>query len=199
MRRAGRNPRRFFYGLDMPTPVPQTPQTPPALPDTPETAAAGASDATAQQLTDVVTRLRRALRTSIRTEYPWEALPMAQIELMQALSDRSPARVGDLATRQRLSTSTVSGLIGQLMTAGLVVRGTHADDRRVAVVELTEAGRRQLADWQAAHQRRIGAGLERLDAAEQEAVAAALPALAKLVEYLFAGSGLGAEPGEPGE
>src|SRR5690348_17041727 len=103
----------------MPTPVPHDPTTPPP-----------ASDATAQQLTDVVTRLRRALRTSIRTEYPWEALPMAQIELMQALSDRSPARVGDLATRQRLSTSTVSGLIGQLMTAGLVVRGTHADDRR---------------------------------------------------------------------
>lgn len=150
-------------------------------------------EATAQQLTDVVTRLRRALRTSIRTEYPWEALPMAQIELMQALSDRSPARVGDLAARQRLSTSTVSGLIGQLMTAGLVVRGTHADDRRVAVVELTEAGRRQLADWQAAHQRRIGAALERLEGGEQEAVAAALPALAKLVEYLFAGSGLGAD------
>ena len=167
-----------------------TPETP-ATPQTFEPPATG--EATAQQLTDVVTRLRRALRTSIRTEYPWEALPMAQIELMQALSDRSPARVGDLAARQRLSTSTVSGLIGQLMSAGLVVRGTHADDRRVAVVELTEAGRRQLADWQSAHQRRIGAALERLEGAEQEAVAAALPALAKLVEYLFAGSGLGAE------
>ena len=162
----------------MATPLPHPT---PAAPDFP--------DATAHQLTDVVTRLRRALRTSIRTEYPWEALPMAQIELMQALSDQSPARVGDLASRQRLSASTVSGLIGQLMTAGLVVRGTHADDRRVAVVELTEAGRRQLADWQAAHQRRIGAALERLSEPEQEAVAAALPARAKLVEHLFAGSG----------
>jgi DNA-binding MarR family transcriptional regulator len=179
----------------MATPVPHTPPAEPelselsGLPEAPEL-----SDATAHQLTDVVTRLRRALRTSIRTEYPWEALPMAQIELMQALSDQSPARVGDLASRQRLSASTVSGLIGQLMTAGLVVRGTHADDRRVAVVELTEAGRRQLADWQAAHQRRIGAALERLSGPEQEAVAAALPALAKLVEHLFAGSGAG-EPG----
>src|SRR6202035_313566 len=88
----------------------------------------------AQQLTDVVTRLRRALRTSIRTEYPWESLPMAQIELMQSLREASPARVGDLAARLRLSASTVSGLISQLMTAGLVVRGTHQDDRRAAVV-----------------------------------------------------------------
>jgi len=102
------------------------PPTAPAADDRPE-GAAERSDATAHQLTDVVTRLRRALRTSIRTEYPWEALPMAQIELMQALSDQSPARVGDLAARQRLSASTVSGLIGQLMTAGLVVRGTHPD------------------------------------------------------------------------
>jgi DNA-binding MarR family transcriptional regulator len=178
----------------MPTPVPHSPEFPQPSQSPPP----AAPEATAQQLTDVVTRLRRALRTSIRTEYPWEALPMAQIELMQALSDRSPARVGDLATRQRLSTSTVSGLIGQLMTAGLVVRGTHADDRRVAVVELTEAGRRQLADWQFAHQRRIGAALERLEVPEQEAVAAALPALAKLVEYLFAGSGLGGDGGEQG-
>ena len=165
----------------------------------PAPAPSAAPDATAHQLTDVVTRLRRALRTSIRTEYPWEALPMAQIELMQALSDQSPARVGDLAARQRLSASTVSGLIGQLMTAGLVVRGTHADDRRVAVVELTDAGRRQLADWQAAHQRRIGAALERLSEGEQAAVAAALPALAKLVEHLVAGSGSGSGGGASAE
>ena len=117
----------------MPTPVPQTPQTPPAVPD-----------ATAQQLTDVVTRLRRALRTSIRTEYPWEALPMAQIELMQALSDRSPARVGDLAARQRLSTSTVSGLIDRSVQRGLVRKSADAADGRAVRVSLTAQARRQI-------------------------------------------------------
>jgi DNA-binding MarR family transcriptional regulator len=141
-------------------------------------------DSDAYQLTDVVTRLRRALRTSIRTEYPWESLPMAQIELMQSLREASPARVGDLAARLRLSASTVSGLISQLMTAGLVVRGTHQDDRRAAVVELTPAGIERLADWQAAHQRRIGAALDQLSAEDRDAVTAALPALAKLVGHL---------------
>jgi|SRR6185312_8747483 len=175
-------------------PTPETPATPRTFEQqTFDPPAPG--EATAQQLTDVVTRLRRALRTSIRTEYPWEALPMAQIELMQALSDQSPARIGDLAARQRLSASTVSGLVGQLMTAGLVVRGTNLHDRRVAVVELTEAGRRQLAEWQAAHQRRIGAALERLDDGEKVAVAAALPALARLVEHLASGSGSGEDGG----
>src|SRR5512139_1521465 len=138
------------------------------------------ADSAAYRLTDVVTRLRRALRTSIRTEYPWESLPMAQIELMQSLNDSSPARVGDLAARLRLSASTVSGLISQLMSAGLVNRGTHPEDRRVAVVGLTEAGHAQLAGWQAAHQRRIGAALGQLSEEDRGAVTAALPALAKL-------------------
>lgn len=143
-----------------------------------------ASDSAAYQLTDVVTRLRRALRTSIRTEYPWESLPMAQVELMQTLSEYSPARVGDLASRLRLSASTVSGLISQLMAGGLVVRGTHQDDRRVAVVELTAAGVEQLAGWQAAHQRRIGGALDKLADGDRAAVIAALPALANLVAHL---------------
>ena len=37
------------------------------------------SDASA--LTHVITRLRRALRRSIRSDYPWESLPMAQVEV----------------------------------------------------------------------------------------------------------------------
>jgi len=36
-------------------------------------------------LTELVTRLRRVLRASIRTDYPWESLPMAQVELLQRL------------------------------------------------------------------------------------------------------------------
>ena len=55
---------------------------------------------------------------------------MAQVELLQSLADHSPARVGDLAARLRLAPSTVSGLISQLMTAGLVLRGTDPGDRR---------------------------------------------------------------------
>ena len=113
-------------------------------------------------------------------------MPMAQVELMQSLNESSPARVGDLAARLRLSASTVSGLISQMMTSGLVDRGTHPDDRRVAVVELTEAGHAQLADWQAAHQRRIGTALGELSDEDRAAVTAALPALAKLVEQLRA-------------
>jgi DNA-binding MarR family transcriptional regulator len=137
-----------------------------------------------QQLTDVVTRLRRALRTSIRTDYPWESLPMAQVELLMALADHAPAKIGRLASLQRLAPNTVSGIVQQLVESGLASRETDKDDRRVARVTLTEAGRRQLAEWQYAHERRIGSALDRLGPTDRDAIMAALPGLDRLVAEL---------------
>lgn len=138
----------------------------------------------ARLLTEAVTRLRRALRASIRTDYPWETLPMAQVELMQVVGEHSPARISELATRQRLAPSTVSGLIGQMITAGLVVREVDPVDRRASVVTLTDAGREQLAAWTGAHERRMDAALAALDDDDRAALTAALPALFQLAENL---------------
>ncbi|MFF0130343.1 MarR family winged helix-turn-helix transcriptional regulator [Streptomyces mirabilis] len=138
----------------------------------------------ARLLTEAITRLRRALRSSIRTDYPWETLPMAQVELLQVLGEHSPARVSDLAARRRLAQSTVSGLIGQMITAGLVARDVDRADRRASVVTLTEAGREKLAAWTTAHERRMDAALAALDGTERAAIANALPALFQLAEHL---------------
>ncbi len=137
----------------------------------------------AQQLTDVVTRLRRALRSSIRTDYPWESLPMAQIELLQTLA-AAPLRVGELAARQRLAPNTVSGLVGKLLEAGFVDRQADPGDRRTARIALTEAGHQQLEDWQRAHERRIATALGTLSAADHDAVMAALTGLDRLAHAL---------------
>ncbi|HWN32354.1 MAG TPA: MarR family transcriptional regulator [Pseudonocardia sp.] len=139
-------------------------------------------------LTEVVTRLRRVLRTSIRSEYPWESLPMAQVELLLALREREPARIGELASRLKLAPNTISGLVQQLVEARLVGRGPAPADRRVAAVTLTPAGLAKLDEWELAHHRRLSAALADLGTADQAAVRAALPALARLVERL-------AEPG----
>ncbi|MDH6132478.1 DNA-binding MarR family transcriptional regulator [Kitasatospora sp. MAA4] len=141
----------------------------------------------AQRLTDVVTRLRRALRSSIRTDYPWESLPMAQVELLQTLA-AAPLRVGELAARQRLAPNTVSGLVGKLLDAGFVDRQADPGDRRTARIALTAAGHQQLLDWQQAHERRIANALGTLSAADHDAVMAALPGLDRLAQAL-AGAG----------
>lgn len=153
-------------------------------PDPPTPTTAGRSGRDARLLTDVVTRLRRALRASIRTDYPWETLPMAQVELLQVLAEHSPVRIGDLAARQRLATSTVSGLIGQMINAGLVARAVDPVDRRASAVTLTDAGHAELAAWAQAHERRLDAALGALDDADRAVVRAALPALFRLAEHL---------------
>ncbi|KAA2264308.1 MarR family transcriptional regulator [Solihabitans fulvus] len=141
----------------------------------------------ARTLTEVVTRLRRALRTSIRSDWPWESLPMAQVELLQTLAERPPMRVGELAAALRLAPNTVSGLISQLMESGLVARNGDPADRRVARLTVTEAGHDKLAAWQRGHEQRIGSALDRLGARERAAVVRALPALDRLVDHLLDG------------
>ncbi len=133
-------------------------------------ASVGPAPVEAQQLTEVVTRLRRALRASIRTDIPWEVLPMAQVELLQTLAEVAPARISDLAGRLRLANSTVSGLVAQMISSGLVQRQTDPADRRAAVVTLTPDGAAQLAQWEQAHERRIGVALERLSPADRQLV-----------------------------
>ncbi|GAA2145076.1 hypothetical protein GCM10009760_33330 [Kitasatospora kazusensis] len=142
----------------------------------------------AQRLTDVITRLRRALRSSIRTDYPWESLPMAQVELLQTLA-AAPLRVGELAARQRLAPNTVSGLVGKLLEAGFVDRQPDPGDRRTARIALTEAGHQQLRDWQHAHERRLADALASLSPVNREAVMGALPGLELLAKALASGPG----------
>lgn len=140
----------------------------------------------ARSLTDVVTRLRRALRTSIRSEWPWDSLPMARVELLQTLAERPPMRVGDLAAELRLAPNTVSGLVGQLIDGGLVARAGDPTDRRVALLSVTPLGHEKLAVWQSAHEKRLGAALDRLEPAERADIVRALAALDRLVDHLRA-------------
>jgi hypothetical protein len=81
-------------------------------------------------LTDIVGRLRHVLRSSIRSDYPWETLPMAQVELLQRLRDEPGLRVNDLAARHRLANNTVSVLTQRLVVADLVARTEDPDDRQ---------------------------------------------------------------------
>jgi len=137
-----------------------------------------------RELTDVITRLRRALRRAIRDEYPWEQRPVAQMEVLQTLDERGSMRVGDLAERLRLAQSTVSALVGKLIGAGLVVREADPQDRRAAVVTLTSGGRETVTQWDAAHRTRLDRALKRLADEDRAAVLEAVDALGHLVDAL---------------
>lgn len=146
--------------------------------------ASGTAVVDAFALTDVVTRIRRALRASIRSEFPWETLPMAQVEILQRLSEEPGLRVSDIARRHRLAANTVSNLIQTMVTAGLVTRTADAEDRRAVVLNLTDAGSARLDAWERAHARRIDAALRSLPRADRSAIAAAIGSLTRLATQL---------------
>ena len=138
----------------------------------------------AWQLTDVVTRLRRVLRASIRSDYPWEALPMAQVEILQRLRDEPGLRISDLAARHRLATNTVSTLIQQMVVAGLVERITDSADRRAVQLHLTRHGKAMLREWMVAHERRLEVAVNALRPADRAAIRNALPAIARMIDEI---------------
>jgi len=68
-------------------------------------------------------------------------------------------------------------LVGRLAEAGLVARCADPDDGRVVSVELTQEGRDLVARRRAVRAGRLSLLLARLSQADQEALAAALPAI----------------------
>ena len=138
----------------------------------------------ATELAAIVTRLRRILRTAVRSDYPWEILPMAQVEILQRLAEEPGLRVRDLADRHRLAPNTISTLIQQMVTAGLVTREPDATDRRAVTVSLTAVGEQALAGWSMANRYRLEAALAELPDRDRRTIAAAVPALSRLVAEL---------------
>jgi DNA-binding MarR family transcriptional regulator len=153
-----------------------------ALPEPPSEPLHAVGDA--WSLTDVITRLRRVLRSSVRHEFPWESLPMAQVEILQRLADEPGLGVSELATRQRLATNTVSNLIQQMVLSELVSRAPRPGDRRAQNLRLTATGTELLQSWQNANERRVAKALSRLPRNRQALIEEAIPALSELAALL---------------
>ncbi len=135
-------------------------------------------------MADVVNRLRRILRSSIRSDYPWERLPMAQVEILQRLAEEPGLRITELAARQKLAINTVSNVIQQMVLAGLVDRRVDEHDRRAVTVHPTDSGQDQLQGWFSANGRRLDAAFSELAEHDRKAILATLPSLSRLVERL---------------
>ena len=149
---------------------------------------ARSSTADLDALADVVTRLRRALRRTVRSELPFDT-PMAQIEVMQLLADRAGLRASEVGEALLLAPTTVSTLVGALLAQDLIDRRADPSDRRAWQLHLTREGKQQLADWQQSNRRALRAAAAELDAADLHALRDAVPALAKLVAQFDAGRG----------
>jgi MarR family transcriptional regulator, organic hydroperoxide resistance regulator len=79
-------------------------------------------------------------------------LTLSQIRALVVLEQEEEATAGDLAKSAGLNPASVTAMLDQLESNGIVIRRRSTDDRRVCMVSLTEAGRAVVGDervrWQ---------------------------------------------------
>ena len=136
-------------------------------------------------------RLASALTDSIRLMrrlVPAHGLSLTSLAMLALLERAGPARVGALADSEHLTQPAITQLVSRLQARGLVERHPDPGDGRVVLVALTAAGRRLLTDRRIARARALAERLATLSHDERAALAAALPALERLLTDRTVGS-----------
>lgn len=104
-------------------------------------------------------------------------LSLTAAATLTTLERSGPRRLTALAADEGVTQPAMTQLVGRLEAAGLVQRCADPDDGRVVHVQLTAAGRDLVARRRAVRAERLSGLLATLSPADQEALAAALPAM----------------------
>ncbi|HEY4277755.1 MAG TPA: MarR family transcriptional regulator [Conexibacter sp.] len=129
---------------------------------------------------------QRRLRGRDAGQRKGAGLSFAQYRLVRELSlaDGGELRASQLAAAAELAPPTVTQMLDQLETLGIVQRTRSESDRRVVTNRLTEVGRRLLAEKDAAYARKWHDVFADLDADALDAATAVLRRLARLYDDL---------------
>lgn len=131
----------------------------------------------AAELRPVLLRLNRELKREIHSL----GVTGGQVSLLVSIKQAPGITAKQLAELERVSAAAMSGSLGRLEQAELIER-TRGEDRRCVGVTLTQAGEAVLDSVKQRRTAWLASRLEYLDDAEREAIDAALPALASLLE-----------------
>jgi len=138
----------------------------------------------AAQVLAVASGLRRVTRRRLRPAMPDPPLRGAQVELLQLVAEQPGISVRAAARALHLADNSVSTLVNQLLTAGLMQRRADPSDRRAARLTLTEAARDRVGQWRAGRTQLVADAIGRLDDDDARAIEGALPALRRLLALL---------------
>jgi DNA-binding MarR family transcriptional regulator len=125
---------------------------------------------------DVIDRLSMWLRREVPVSYS-----SSTITALDTLHVHGPMRVSDLAEREALSQPGMTTLVNRLEAAGQAERVADPSDGRAAIVRITDAGRDVLRERHAQRTERLQSELDHLEPDERAALAAAVPAIERLI------------------
>ena len=126
--------------------------------------------------------LHRVLRRTASQRTGRRALPDAQVEVLRLVQRQPGISVREAAERLGTAANTVSTLVGDLTSAGLLSRERDPGDRRTVRLGLTDVARERMAAYGQHRRDLLGAALAQLDAADRERLLAAAPALSRLAD-----------------
>lgn len=128
-----------------------------------------------------IRRIVRAAEFASRDLARTTGLTPSQLIVLQIVAREGEPGAGAIAEAARLSQATVTALLDKLEARDLVIRNRGSQDRRRVSVELTEEGRRALADMPDVLQDRFAARFENLADWEQASIIAGLERVAALL------------------
>jgi DNA-binding MarR family transcriptional regulator len=134
----------------------------------------------ASQLGDAIGRLNTRLRRDVVDA----GVSLARARTLGTLEREGPRRLTDLAVVEEVAQPTMSALVAALEANGLVSRRGDSADGRTVVVSITDKGRRCLGRIRDRRSSSLQQSLANLSSEDRAAIAAAIPALAHLLEKM---------------
>lgn len=118
---------------------------------------------------DVLPRLARLMQQATAAT-TGEGLSLTQFRLLKWI-DLGCCQTGQLAEQLDLSAATVSASMDVLVQRGLVIRLSHAQDRRVIPLQLTPSGQQALAEARERQRIALAALFDQIPASATDALA----------------------------
>lgn len=136
---------------------------------------------------DLAARLRLAsarLSRRVRQEAlsGGDDLTASRLAALATIEDLGPITLGELAAVEQVQPPSMTRIVARLEEHGLVVRQVDPDDRRIARVQITDAGRETLGRSRTRKDAFLARRVARLSPDERVALAGALPVLEALID-----------------
>lgn len=131
---------------------------------------------------DDVSRLRLVLlRLARRLRQNTAGMTQSQLSALASVSREGPLTIGELAAIENVQPPSISRIVGALEGEGWIARVSDSRDGRVALVQTTKKGDRELARLRADRDAWLARRLHTLTSTERAEIERALPVLEKLL------------------
>jgi DNA-binding MarR family transcriptional regulator len=118
----------------------------------------------------------------IRNQRVDESVTLTQVSAMVTLQKRGPMSAGELAAFERVQPPSMTKVLAHLEERGLIRREPHPNDRRQAIIAITEAGIDLLESERRSRDLWLTQQLTRLTPEERALLRKIVPVLDKLAE-----------------